>query len=216
MLGVITGTSQGLGKELAKQLENQNDLIVINRTATNVPNEILCDLGDKTAVEKALDTLTTQLGSNQEILFILNAGEYGDDVTISDISPSALGRLVYVNVFSQLAMVERFLKNGIKVRLVAISSFMASISRASESYHYVYSVSKVGLNLSIRLLHKQFNDLDYLIIDPGWVKTRMGGDTAPEDPSQVAKKIVRAMKDSTNWNRSDGMVEVNHQEITEW
>jgi NAD(P)-dependent dehydrogenase (short-subunit alcohol dehydrogenase family) len=216
MLSIITGTSQGLGKELAEELKESYDIIVINRTATNIPNEIICDLSDKTSVENALDILITKLTSEKEILFVLNAGDYGEDKTVNDIDPTVLGKLVYTNVFSQLAIVEKLLTNGIKVRLIAISSPMGSVSLAPESYHYAYSLSKAGLNLSIRLLHREFKNLDYFIVDPGWIKTRMGGDSAPEDPLQVAKNTVTAMKDSTNWNRSDGMVGVNSQDIVRW
>lgn len=210
---VITGTSNGLGKELRKLFEGK--VIVINRTPTKASNEIICDLSMPKDIQKAKEKLSTLLISSN-VLFILNAGIYGEDEDISDITTEGLSKVIYTNVFSQLNFIEYLLKEGRKVKLIAISSQMASIKFALEPYHYVYGVSKAGLNLSIRLLKKEYGTLDYFIVDPGWMRTRMGGDNATDDPTDVAMRILEESRKESNWNRDDGMVEVNKKQIVPW
>lgn len=211
---VITGTSNGLGKHLTNLLSKE-EVITINRTPTRSRNEIVCDLSVPKDVEKAKKQLLPLLNS-KEVLFILNAAIYGDDEDLEDVNPQKISEVIYTNVISQLSIVEKLLKSGTKVRLIAISSQMGSIKFAPEPYHFVYSISKAGLNLSIRLLKKNFKNLDYFIVDPGWMRTRMGGDDATDDPADVARRIIDESKININWNREDGMLEVNKKQVVPW
>jgi carbonyl reductase 1 len=57
-----------------------------------------------------------------------------------------------------------------------------------------YSVSKVGLNALVRVLARELESDPRRILvnaaDPGWVKTRMGGPTAPRAVEQGARTPV--------------------------
>lgn len=213
---VITGTTQGLGAQLSRVLSG-SELIVINRRASGTTHEIIGDLSSEADVKRISNKLEGMTADTQELSFILNAAMYGEDETISDVTPDAVGELLYVNVFSQLSLVEYLITRGMTIKLVAISSQMGSIGMSPEPYHYAYSVSKAALNLAVRLLSKQYKGkLDYLIINPGWMPTQMGGDEAPDDPAMVARRIVEAMRGKGNWNNSQGMLEVNTGAVNPW
>lgn len=215
MTTIITGTSQGLGKELAKQWHSEKP-IELNRTKTGSPDELTVDFADESSVEKTRAALATKLGADKEVLFILNAAAYGTDEKITEVTPQILGSIMYTNVFSQLSLVERLLEEGVKVKLIAISSVMASIGLAEDPTHFAYSASKAALNLNIRLLRRAHPQLEYLIIDPGWMKTRMGGSDAPDDPAHVATCIFALAQEPKNWNLPDGMIEATSGKITVW
>jgi|SRR5581483_6494959 len=216
MKTIITGTTQGLGLELAKLLADKEP-IVINRRPTGLNEELIGDLSRKSDVEKLSQSLSEAIATQEEVTLVLNAALYGDDEAVSDVTAEALGELMYVNVFSQLSLVEALINKGIKVKLMAVSSQMGSISMAPEPYHYAYSVSKAALNLSVRLMKTQYDDkLDYLLVDPGWMATQMGGDDAPDKPEVVAANIIKAMADESNWNNSHGMLKVNTGDINTW
>jgi NAD(P)-dependent dehydrogenase (short-subunit alcohol dehydrogenase family) len=57
-----------------------------------------------------------------------------------------------------------------------------------------YSTSKVGLNALTRVLAREIGDDGPLInaVDPGWVRTRMGGSGAPRSIEQGADSVVWA------------------------
>lgn len=214
---IITGTSQGLGRELMDQLMPEADrLISINRRSTDNPDEILCDLGSRDDVVKATNDLAQKLSQKTDVLFVLNAGEYGDDEAISDVTPEALAKIMYINVFSQLILVESLIKAGHKVRVIAISSGMGSIAEVRELTHFAYSASKSSLNLCVRLLQKQHSELDYMIVDPGWMQTRMGGAGARLDPARTVKFIAEAIDESTKWNIGTGMISAETGEVIPW
>jgi NAD(P)-dependent dehydrogenase (short-subunit alcohol dehydrogenase family) len=216
MTTIITGTTQGLGQQLQTLLVAElGEVMTINRRSTNNPNELLCDVSSKQAVEETKELLL-QKTTDQEVLFVLNAAIYGDDETVSDIEPESLGTLIYANVFGQLTLVEALLQADKTVRLAAVSSGMGSASLAPEPYHYAYSASKAALDLSIRLMSKQYQNLSYLIIDPGWMRTRMGGAGATEDPKDVAQNFLRAIHDPHKWNNPTGMLEINTGKIVGW
>jgi NAD(P)-dependent dehydrogenase (short-subunit alcohol dehydrogenase family) len=214
-IAIITGTTQGLGKELAECLAGECQVVCVNRRKSGAKSEIICDLSDKASVERATTELLDLLSEAQQVDFFLNAASYGDDVLVSDLGAVDLGRLLYLNVFAQLSLVEVLRKAKMKLRLVAISSSMGSVELAPEPYHFAYSASKAALNLSIRLLERR-DGLSYLIVDPGWMKTQMGGPGATNDPGEVAQGIIKLMDKPESWNRSDGMIEVSTGRIIPW
>jgi len=216
MATILTGTTQGLGAELQKVLYVEDrDLVVINRRPSGQPNELVYDLSSPQAVQE-LQKLLLETATDKNILFVLNAALYGEDETVSDVSPEAIATILYTNVFAQLSLVEALLTAGKKVRLAAVSSSMGSISLASEPYHYVYGASKASLNLSVRLLSKQYDNLSYLLMDPGWMQTQMGGEGATDKPVDVAHHILTAIYDDSKWNNDHGMLEVNSGKTIHW
>ena len=216
MATIITGTTQGLGSKLAPLLlEKDAGAIVVNRRRSGQANELIYDLASKPAV----DTLKSELvgrTTDDKVLFVLNAAVYGDDETVSDITPESAGNILYTNVFSQLALVEALLQADKSVRLAAVSSSMGSIGTAPEPYHYAYGSSKAALNLGIRLMSKQYNNLSYLIIDPGWMQTQMGGEGATEDPATVARLFMNAIFEGSHWNNASGMLDITTGNTIIW
>ncbi|MFQ5348260.1 MAG: SDR family oxidoreductase [Rhodothalassiaceae bacterium] len=65
--------------------------------------------------------------------------------------------------------------------IVNMSSGMGSISRTSEGGAYYYRTSKAALNMLTRTLANDLapRGITVIALDPGWVRTRMGGAAAP-------------------------------------
>jgi len=76
-------------------------------------------------------------------------------------------------------------------RVVNVSSGWGSISRGLEG-PAAYSISKAALNaLTLVLAREAPADIvKGNAADPGWVRTRMGGDDAPGTPDDAAQTIV--------------------------
>jgi NAD(P)-dependent dehydrogenase (short-subunit alcohol dehydrogenase family) len=60
-----------------------------------------------------------------------------------------------------------------------ISTAMAYISGVDSSYGWVYRASKAALNMTVAAAQKDYPKAVMVAINPGWVKTDMGGPNAP-------------------------------------
>jgi NAD(P)-dependent dehydrogenase (short-subunit alcohol dehydrogenase family) len=76
-------------------------------------------------------------------------------------------------------------------RVVNVSSGAGQLSTMSE-YAPAYSMSKAALNAFTRILAYSVRNHGVLVnaVDPGWVRTDMGGPAAPRAPEEGADTIV--------------------------
>jgi NAD(P)-dependent dehydrogenase (short-subunit alcohol dehydrogenase family) len=76
-------------------------------------------------------------------------------------------------------------------RIVNVSSGAGQLARMSD-YAPAYSMSKAALNAFTRILAHTYQRSGVLVnaADPGWVRTDMGGPSAPRSPREGADTIV--------------------------
>jgi NAD(P)-dependent dehydrogenase (short-subunit alcohol dehydrogenase family) len=69
-------------------------------------------------------------------------------------------------------------------RVVQITSLMGSIADNESGGYYGYRMSKAALNMFNRSYSIDFPEFTSVVLHPGWVKTEMGGQSAPVTPSE--------------------------------
>ena len=97
-----------------------------------------------------------------------------------------------------------------KGKLMALTSGMGSIGESSGGY-VPYRGSKAALNMAWHSLAIEVKRMGVTaaVLDPGWVKTRMGGANAPTPPEQSVREM-RALierlgpEDSGGFFKRDG------------
>jgi NAD(P)-dependent dehydrogenase (short-subunit alcohol dehydrogenase family) len=203
---LITGSSRGLGLEWVRQCAERGWRVV----ATCRDPDSAVDLQelasqqlrisvyrlDVTLPEQIAD-LAHQLRDYPLDLLVNNAAVYfehwGKD-SIGSIDYEAWQETFRVNTLGAMRVTEAFLpslsRSG-RSLVVAISSNMGSIAGIDAPRDYAYRSSKAALNATIRGLARELEPrgIGVLLLHPGWVRTRMGGSSAPISP----KDSIRGM-----------------------
>jgi len=183
---LITGANRGLGLEFAKQYSAVGwDVIGTVREkspeldALNIRVEEL-DMRDMEAVAAfggKLDALD---------LLIANAGTYGPRQANSAEDAAAWLETMRVNVVAPYLLARSVLPLVEKSRgkLIAVSTKMGSIDDNTSGGFLAYRSSKTALNMAWHNLALDVKRAGIIAaaLHPGWVRTRMGGDSAPLEP----------------------------------
>ncbi|MCG3677058.1 SDR family NAD(P)-dependent oxidoreductase [Aliarcobacter butzleri] len=170
VLIVITGTSQGLGKELERVFIN-NNILTINRRLINNSNNIVLDLSKK---DINLEKFNNIIDDYEKIFFISNASIIKPIKNIKDISNDDLDISINTNFINQAKIIIQIVKSNKKYSILNITSGAAFTSNTELS---LYSSSKAAMHRFIEILKKEeANNPNALYIDnfdPGRMQTDM-------------------------------------------
>ena len=195
---LITGANRGIGLEFGRQYAQDGwDVIATARQSSdeldslNVRVEPL-ELSDVDAVatfgeriDGPLDLLIANAGTMEpeEARTAEDGRAWAEMLTVNSIAPYLLARSVLRRVAEA---------NG---KLIAITSGMGSIGESSGGY-VPYRSSKAALNMAWHSLAIEAKRMSVIaaVLDPGWVKTRMGGPSAPTPPEQSVADMRRLIE----------------------
>src|SRR5690606_25932872 len=113
---------------------------------------------------------------------VLTAGEVFGQVEAKSLSQAFATNAGGPFLLTQ-ALAPRLADGG---KVIAISSGLGSIGRASRFGTPSYNISKAALNMAVRMLGFALAErrIAVLALSPGWVKTEMGGASAELEPAQ--------------------------------
>ena len=155
---------------------------------------LLFDIRDR---ENAAEKLI-QIGELDTL--INNAGIIGpDDSDTATATLETFSDVFEINTFAPLQMAQLVLpKASDHPAILSISSQMSWMGYA-KSDHISYRASKVALNKIMQGLATDLaqHEIPVCVVDPGWVRTDMGGEDADNDPTDVAKGIWKIARDLT-------------------
>jgi len=210
MRAVITGASRGIGLELVRQLLARGDEVDACLRDPDGASELRGLESPKLHVHRlditAADTvaaLARELGDAAIDLVVNCAGVYGGSkqslrgVDFADAmatyDTNALGALRV-----SLALLPH-LRRGTAKKLVHVTSGMGSIADNGTGNFYAYRMSKAALNMMARTLAVDLRSdgIISFVINPGWVKTDMGGPSAPTEVGDSVRGILRAIDGAT-------------------
>ncbi|MEL7315261.1 MAG: SDR family oxidoreductase [Cyanobacteria bacterium J06559_3] len=201
---LITGGNRGIGFAIAQGLLAKDyDVIITARSLDSakqaaeklegnvIPVEL--DVSSDRSIEQAAKTVSQQV-EKLDVL-INNAGIYPDgSADVLTISREVLISAMDTNTFGMIQLVQALLpllEKSQDARIINMSSGLGSLSGMSTGTSS-YSLSKLAMNGATILLADSLRSKGIAVnsMSPGWVKTDMGGSSAPRSPEQGADTAI--------------------------
>lgn len=218
---VITGTSRGIGLELAqlalskgfevmavaRSPEKSKGLLKLKGDFKDKIEVVTSDLHDPDSVERIV-AMVSEWGAVD--ILVNNAGIMRQGVRREDFMDSFLVNSVVP--FELTTALLPFLRKSKQPRAAHVTSLMGSVGDNGSGGYYAYRSSKAALNMINKSLSKDHPWLSSVVLHPGWVKTDMGGAQAPTSTRESAEgmwKVIEGLSPA----QSGGFFDFNGKEL---
>jgi len=190
---LITGANRGIGLEFARQYAGDGWEVVA--TARETSDE-LGALGVRVE-QLELRDLEAVAGFGERLegpldLLIANAGTWMPERAETAEDGRAWADMMITNCVAPYLLAKSVVDLVAEAggKLIALTSGMGSIEESSGGYA-PYRSSKAALNMAWHSLSLEVKRAGIVaaVLDPGWVKTRMGGSSAPTPPEQSVREM---------------------------
>ncbi|MET0790164.1 MAG: SDR family oxidoreductase [Polyangiaceae bacterium] len=217
---LITGANRGIGLALTRRFlqlgervfaglrkpENQSvfaDLPAEQRALLTV---VGLDVESDVSVREALRSVSSQVSRLDVLVNMAGVSPFPHDARLDTVDLGKFRATFETNVVDPLRVAQAFApllraaaSTERPARLVNVSSGVASMAGKDNGIFYAYCVSKTALNM---LSLTQSFDLkgDHVCVvalDPGWVRTELGGPNAhlaPEESAAACAELISGLK----------------------
>ena len=207
-IALVTGGNRGIGLEICRQLAERGITVLMGsrelakgETAvsrlhqqglTNIhPYQLT--VNDEASIQQLYRKIEQDFGRLD--ILVNNAGIYPDTVhSLLAVDLDLMRQAMDVNAYAPLRLIQVLLplmKKHRWGRIVNVSSSMGELDNLSGGYP-AYRFSKMMLNMLTRVLAHELNGTGVKInaLCPGWVRTDMGGSSAPRSVEEGADTAV--------------------------
>lgn len=217
---LVTGANRGLGLEFTRQLLAGGDRVIatcrapgrahaLNQLAGEHPGRLHIlplDVCEARSRHELVRELPLVLGDTERVpaaldLVINNAGVLHSGERFGCLDPARLDHAWHTNALGPLLLTEALapsLAQG--ARVVNISSLIGSIASVEAFRTPGYALSKAALNMATALLAWAPPLVDrgvvVLAVNPGWVRTDMGGADAQALPEDAVRDLLAVIAGS--------------------
>ena len=205
---LITGANRGIGFELTRQYaeaggarvfaacrapDHADQLNDLSRAYPSQVTVLQLDVNEGASIQAAVEAVRRHSAGLDTL--INNAGIGGDDHArvMGQLTAAELSKVIGTNAVAPVIVTQAcraLLQKSGEPRVVMISSGLGSLQRTSGT-SYAYRMSKAALNMAARVL--AFDDamagIITVTVNPGWVKTDMGGPNAALEPEESARQL---------------------------
>jgi len=226
---LITGSSRGIGLETTRQLlQSPSNVVIATCRSPSTASDLQAlaqgggvkgklhvvplDTADMKSIDAVLKPVEDIVGEGGLDYLLNNAAiNVGNDTGFA-FSPDDLLRTVNVNVAGPAYLAQTLLpllERGRKKTIMNMTSGLASIGLDCGPKCMTYSISKTAVNMLTYKQAKARPDFIVICLDPGWVKTEMGGEGAVLEPYESVSNILKVLtnltpSDSGKFFRNDG------------
>jgi NAD(P)-dependent dehydrogenase (short-subunit alcohol dehydrogenase family) len=197
---LVTGGNRGIGLAITRRLAELGHLVLLGSRDLQAGEHaadslrgprldvaaVHLDLNDPVTIEAAINHFHKS-GRNVDVL-VNNAGVL-DEQPLLELTDAQIADSVAVHLTGPIRLIRALVPNMIARgygRIVNVSSGWGSFAEGMDGPG-AYGVTKAAMNaLTVRLAKELPAVVKVNAMCPGWVRTRMGGASAPRTPDQGA------------------------------
>lgn len=204
---LITGANRGIGLELAKQYlergahvfatcRNPGRASALHALSAAFPHTLLVIEMEVTYADQIASAVRHIRKATQSLNILYNnAAINPPGQALGQITTETMLDVFNVNAVAPLMITRAcldLLRAGDNPRVINISSDMASLAGRDYGDDYAYCASKAALNMNTRGMAVDLRPygITCVALDPGWVRTDMGGPRAQLSPEESAAGIL--------------------------
>ncbi len=213
---VITGANRGIGIELVRQCLARGDSVIATARNPRDAGELqslaassreltvlACDVSDDASVRAFAAEVTGAVD-----VLINNAGVMGAMTSLENLDTDDALKTYSINALGPLRVTGALLpqlRQGKVKKVLHVTSGMGSIADNTSGGAYGYRMSKAGLNMGSRSMAADLKSdgISVAVINPGWVKTDMGGGGAEIDVTTSAAGILAQLDTLSSENSGE-------------
>jgi len=176
---LITGTSQGIGQAIKKELEN-------NEFNCLTPTREELDISDPKSIEDFFSNLKVEIDG-----LVNNAG-INILGNLDSVSNTDINSMVNTNLIAPLKLIQFVSKNMKLKRYGKIVNISSIWGVRSKEFRTLYSMTKFGINGITKSLAKELGEYNILInsIAPGYVNTEMTQKNVSLEEQNKIKEVI--------------------------
>jgi NAD(P)-dependent dehydrogenase (short-subunit alcohol dehydrogenase family) len=208
-VALVTGGNRGIGFEVCRGLARAGLQVLLGardeskgkravgelKDAGNI-ELVPIDVADSSSIREAVDAILAEHG-RIDVLVNNAAIVLDEEVTVLSVSVETARETFETNVYGPLLLCQLVVPGMIERqygRIVNLSSGAGQLS-SMRDYAPSYSMSKVAINAITRMVASALREegaRNVLVnsVDPGWVRTDMGGADATRSPEKGAETAV--------------------------
>ena len=206
---LITSANRGLGLEFARQYladgwrvfgacrapERAEELQRLAATGRGHITVLQMDVTSRPSIDRA----AASVGDHAIDVLINSAGIIGKPETVGGVDYDSWAEVLNVNAIGPVRVLEGFLENiarSTRKLVVTITSGMGSIADNTAGGYIPYRSSKAAVNMVMRTAAIDLapRSLSCVLVNPGWVRTDMGGSSAPLSAEESVTALRRLIQ----------------------
>jgi NAD(P)-dependent dehydrogenase (short-subunit alcohol dehydrogenase family) len=226
---LVTGANRGLGLEFTRQLLARGERVLatarqpgraleLNELSAAHPGHLHVlplDLARPASIHELVREAEPLLDGLD--LLLNNAGVLPGGERFGRLDADTLDHALAVNVRGPLLLTEALaglLRRGERALVANLSSTIGSIAQTRAFRTPSYAISKAAQNMATRQLAAALAEhgITVLALNPGWVRTDMGGERAPLAPAEAVARLLRVI-DAAGPERSGMFVDGDGQAL---
>ena len=182
---LVLGASRGIGLEFVRQYRAAGDSVIatardadgLQRLAGLGAQPLKLDVTDPASISG----LGWQLDGEKIDVALYVAGVYTRGGATEPPARAEFDRTMHTNVLGAMQAIPQVapLVEEAGGKFVFVTSRMGQITGVDSSFGWVYRASKAALNMAVASAQPDYPKATFVVINPGWVQTDMGGSEAP-------------------------------------